>query len=333
MTDTSSGVFAYRLDGNGGGQEVGGTRRDEPGASDAILSAEGLLWLHLDHEDPATRRWFEEESGIDPVVYEALLADETRPRSFARRDGLLVILRGVNLNPGSDPEDMVSIRMWIEAHRVITLRHRRVIAVQEVREALDTGDGPTDAGEFLVEIADRLLTLMAPVLSEVDDQVDALEDQVLEAESFALRAKIGGLRRQTISLRRYLAPQRDAMARLQGERVSWLGDVHREHLRELGDRVTRYVEDLDSARPRGGRAGGAQQPPCGADEQDDVRPVDRRRNLPPPRPPHRPPGHQRRRHSRHREPGSLHRRLRPAPRGRPGPGVGLSPLQMDLGRS
>ena len=250
MTDTSSGVFAYRLDGNGGGQEVGGTRRDEPGASDAILSAEGLLWLHLDHEDPATRRWFEEESGIDPVVYEALLADETRPRSFARRDGLLVILRGVNLNPGSDPEDMVSIRMWIEAHRVITLRHRRVIAVQEVREALDTGDGPTDAGEFLVEIADRLLTLMAPVLSEVDDQVDALEDQVLEAESFALRAKIGGLRRQTISLRRYLAPQRDAMARLQGERVSWLGDVHREHLRELGDRVTRYVEDLDSARDR-----------------------------------------------------------------------------------
>jgi zinc transporter len=250
MTETSSGVFAYRLDGKGGGQEVGGGRREDTAATEAITSAEGLLWLHLDHEDPATRRWFEEESGIDPVVYEALLADETRPRSVVRRDGLLVILRGVNLNPGSDPEDMVSVRMWIEARRVITLRHRRVSAIQDLRDALDAGDGPTDPGEFLVEIADRLLTRMAPVLSEVDDQVDDLEDQILEAESFELRAKIGGLRRQMISLRRYLAPQRDTMARLQSERVSWLGDVQREHLRELGDRVTRYVEDLDSARDR-----------------------------------------------------------------------------------
>ncbi|HEX9592014.1 MAG TPA: zinc transporter ZntB [bacterium] len=250
MTETSGGVFAYRLDGKGGGREVGGDRRENTAASEPIAPTVGLLWLHLDHEDPATRRWFEEESGVDPVVYDALLADETRPRSVARRDGLLVILRGVNLNPGSDPEDMVSVRMWIEAHRVMTLRHRRVIAIQDIREALDAGDGPTDAGEFVVEIADRLSSLMAPVLSDVDDQVDALEDQVLEAESFELRAKIGGLRRQVISLRRYLAPQRDAMARLQGERVSWLGELHREHLRELGDRITRYVEDLDAARDR-----------------------------------------------------------------------------------
>jgi len=40
------------------------------------------------------------------------------------------------------------------------------------------------------------------------------------------------------------------MAWLQGERVSWLGELHREHLRELGDRITRYVEDLDAARDR-----------------------------------------------------------------------------------
>ncbi len=40
----------------------------------------------------------------------------------ARGDGWLVILRGVNLNPGADSEDMVSIRMWIEAHRLIALR-------------------------------------------------------------------------------------------------------------------------------------------------------------------------------------------------------------------
>jgi zinc transporter len=247
MAQTQGVAFAYLLDGKGGGQLVGGKGAGDiaPGAA-----AEGVLWLNLDHLAPATRQWLEEESGVDPVVCEALLANETRPRSVATRDGLLVILRGVNLNPGSDPEDMVSVRMWIEERRIITLRHRPTRAMQEIHEALEAGDGPATAGDFLVEIADRLLTLMGPVLAELDDQVDGLEDQILTAESFALRAKIGGLRRDAIALRRYLAPQRDTMARLQGEKVSWLSDLHRVYLRELGDRVTRYVEDLDSARDR-----------------------------------------------------------------------------------
>ncbi len=88
------------------------------------------------------------------------------------------------------------------------------------------------------------------VLSELDDRVDELEDEVLGGESYELRAKIGSLRRETISLRRYLAPQRDAVARLQNERVPWLDEVTRVHLREIADRTTRYVEDLDSARDR-----------------------------------------------------------------------------------
>ncbi|HSH69870.1 MAG TPA: zinc transporter ZntB, partial [Deferrisomatales bacterium] len=149
-----------------------------------------------------------------------------------------------------DPEDMVSIRLWIEKGRVISLRHRRVIAIQELREAAERGEGPRDAGEFLVRLCGAMLEKMAPVMADLDDAVDELEDEVLAAESYELRSKIGGLRRQTIRMRRYLAPQRDVIARLQGERAGWLNDLHRVHLRELADRTTRYVEDLDSIRDR-----------------------------------------------------------------------------------
>lgn len=40
------------------------------------------------------------------------------------------------------------------------------------------------------------------------------------------------------------------MARLFGERVSWLTDLARARLREAADRITRYIEALDSARER-----------------------------------------------------------------------------------
>ena len=78
----------------------------------------------------------------------------------------------------------------------------------------------------------------------------SVEESLLEAESAELRPKLAEARRQSIGLRRYLAPQRDVISRLQAERVSWLDEMDRAHLREVADRTTRYVEDLDSARDR-----------------------------------------------------------------------------------
>lgn len=121
-------LFAYRLDGRGGGRELGWDecRGREPGT--------GVLWMHLERTNPATRLWLQNESRLDPWAVEVLLAEETRPRCLALEDGLIVILRGVNLNPGADPEDMVSIRVFAEADRLITLRHRPLLAAQDLRE-------------------------------------------------------------------------------------------------------------------------------------------------------------------------------------------------------
>ncbi|MCB2043165.1 MAG: hypothetical protein KDH48_21580, partial [Rhodoferax sp.] len=61
-----------------------------------------------------------------------------------------------------------------------------------------------------------------------------------------IRSRLSALRRQAISLRRYLAPQREAMARILGESVAWLDQHHKAQLREISDRTMRYVEDLDA---------------------------------------------------------------------------------------
>ncbi|MDH3216115.1 MAG: zinc transporter ZntB [Candidatus Krumholzibacteria bacterium] len=244
MKEEKGLLAAYLLDGRGGGKQLQWSDVKN-WTSDA-----GTLWVHLDYTHPEATKWLEEDSGLDPAAAAALTADETRPRSVPGHGGLLVILRGVNLNPGSDPEDMVALRMWVEEHRIITTRHRSVKAIDAVRATLEAGDGPLNSSGFLIEVADGLTSRIGTVLSELDDRVDGLEDEVLGAESYELRSKIGSLRRETISLRRYLAPQRDAVARLQNERVAWLDEISRVHLREIADRTTRYVEDLDSARDR-----------------------------------------------------------------------------------
>ncbi|MBQ0724002.1 MAG: zinc transporter ZntB [Cycloclasticus sp.] len=244
MNNDDGLVFALCLDGKGGGQALTLEQARQWKETD------GILWLHLDYTGAVAKQWMTQESGIDPVMVEALTAKETRPRSIVHKGNMLVILRGVNLNPGTDPEDMVSVRFWIESNRIISLRHRRVMAVDDIRQTVLAGDGPKSSGEFLEELSDRLVQRMGIVISEVDDQVDALEDELLDETTYELRQKISHIRRSAISMRRYLAPQRDVMSRLHNEKVDWLDDGERMRLREIADRTTRYVEDLDAIRDR-----------------------------------------------------------------------------------
>jgi len=244
MPDSNGLICAYLLDGAGSGREIGWeeVRGWKP--------ERGVIWVHLDRTSELAQDWLTSASGLDSLLCEALVADETRPRSFAFNDGLLVILRGVNLNPGADPEDMVSLRLWLEGNRVITLRQRHLMAIQDIRDSIAARNGPRDTGDFLVTLADHLIERMAPTIDGLDEEIDGLEVEVMEAQNQDLRARLAGLRRKAIALRRYIAPQREAMSRLSGERTTWLSDRHWARLREVADRVTRYVEDLDAARER-----------------------------------------------------------------------------------
>ncbi|GJL54838.1 MAG: hypothetical protein NPIRA02_19700 [Nitrospirales bacterium] len=44
-------------------------------------STQGTLWIHLDRTEAESRRWLQEESGVNPIIEDALLEAETRPRS------------------------------------------------------------------------------------------------------------------------------------------------------------------------------------------------------------------------------------------------------------
>lgn len=234
-------ICAYALDGRGGARSL--RWRDLDGA-------DGFVWVHLFLESPRARTWLADESGLPPIVAEALLYDEVRPRCTPLGDGLLVNLRGVNLNPGADPEDMVAVRVYVDANRAISVRRRRMMAIQDIRDQFSAGNGPCTAGDFIVELSARLVERMGPVIADLDDEIDAMEEKVLTATSATLRAELWQMRRTAIALRRYIAPQREAMTRLVSERVAFIDVPDSQRLREVNDRITRYVEDLDAARER-----------------------------------------------------------------------------------
>ena len=237
-------LHSYLLDGRGGRRIL-----DASGVA-AWTPDAGLLWVHIDVDDESGRRWLERDSGLPETVIESLLAAETRPRSQINDAGSLVVLRGVNTNPGDDPEDMVSVRIWLEPMRIISTRRRRLLSVQDVRSALHEGTGPSTPGEFLVELIGCLADRIGDFVNAIEDRISEAEDRVDAGGDATLRQTTTSLRRQIAAVRRFLAPQRDALDRLYRQPGKLFSDAESNGLREEADRMTRYLEDIDLARER-----------------------------------------------------------------------------------
>ena len=245
MTESDGAfVYGFLLDGSGGGRAIG------PESVDESVPADGLLWVHLDIYRPASRQWLADRKDVSEVVEHALLADETRPRTVPSDEGLLLVLRGVNMNPGANPDDMVAIRLWIEPNRIISSRRRKLLSIQDIRDAIVAGHGPRTAGEFVAMLVERLAERIGSVLDNIEDALEKAELASAKADANALRSQVGAFRRQTAAIRRYLAPQRDALDRLYRHPGPLFSSEEAEELREQADRITRYLEDLDLLRER-----------------------------------------------------------------------------------
>lgn len=230
-------VFGIKLDGNGGGWQA------------PNIDHQGPCWFHIDYSHASAEEWLAKQ-GLPEFIVTSLVRVETRPRTLVFDTGTMVFLRGVNTNPGADPEDMVSLRMWIESDRLITVRQRKLMSVQDLRSELETGQGPRNIPELVVSLIEKLADRVATFVDELEDQLTAIEAALEEAINAGLRSQVSALRRQTAVVRRYLAPQREALDSLYRQSKTLFSEDQALVIREHSDRFTRYVEDLDLVRER-----------------------------------------------------------------------------------
>lgn len=212
----------------------------------------GYRWISGSPDDPDIAAWC--AGNLDPLAAGALLAPETRPRALVAGTGALILMRGVNLNPEQEVDDMVSLRCWIAPGLIITLRHRTVFALRDLTARIEAGDAPQSPQLFLDILAENLIARIETVSVELEDKVDSLEEAVFDEDvaTSADYARLAALRRRAIRLRRYVGPMSLALQELgrllpgdPGETSRIRGRIH-----ETANRATRSLEELDAARDR-----------------------------------------------------------------------------------
>jgi zinc transporter len=239
-------VVTFAFDGQGAGQAIEAT---EFAAGDPQGGLDAFRWQLLRLGATGTQDLLA-ACDLDQFVIDALMAGETRPRCTVHGDGVVLNLRGVNLNPGADPEDMVSLRLWIDAGQVLGVWRRPLMAVRDQITAIERGRFPISPGDLVVKLALRLADRAEPTVEALSGQIDELEEQMLDPDTDVARGGLADVRRRAIILRRYFVPQRDALTSLEIEELSWLKDRDRSRLREAAERVYRLGEELDAIRDR-----------------------------------------------------------------------------------
>lgn len=246
--------FGVLLDGKGGCRtlDMEAVRRWTPD--------DGTIWLHFERDHAAAAEWIRTRGGFDPLVSDALLEAESRPRVESVDEGLLIILRGVCASPPEEAEmapneiDLVPLHIWVDERRLVTLREsgHYITALRDIRLALDKGKGPKQTGELLALVSEKLVRDLEPVLDTMDEEVDELDELIFHGEASEVRERLKQLRRRSVQLRRYLAPQRDALNRIEHDDAPWLKERDKLRFREVIDKLMRFIEYLDAIRDRTG---------------------------------------------------------------------------------
>lgn len=207
------------------------------------------IWLHVNVADEGAALKLQQAAPyMDAAMVEAMCAPDTRPHVEDFGNEYLIILRGMNMNPQEDPEDMVSLRIWSDGKHIISAERRPVMAVRKLIDRLKSSTKRVMPSEIIVGLATQLIEHMGTPIDALLEEVDELEIAALDGTPADFRANLNDLRQRVLLLRRYLIPMKQAVAQVQALAQDWLGDKATRRLRQGGDHLARHIEDLDAAR-------------------------------------------------------------------------------------
>ena len=237
-------LFGRVLDGTGGGRIIGWEEAQgwHPAARGEVM------WLHICRNRTGVEQWLETELGIPEPTAELLTSDQTRPRAFAEGKTLVATLRGINFNPGAEPEDMISMQLWCDGPRLVTLRRHPLQTPREVMAMIDRGNGPPDAGATITLLAELLITRMSQSIVDMNDVLDELEEDDPDEHAEEMLKQISIIRRNCLSLKRHMAPQHEALEQISRDAPPWFEDHDRREIAESIARLRRYLDDIDISK-------------------------------------------------------------------------------------
>jgi zinc transporter len=209
---------------------------------DTVKSRPGC-WFHFQRDVEGLNEWLKAADIPEPII-DAMLEEDTRPRFQRLKDGFVLLLRGVNLNEGAQPEDMMSLRILYYKDTVYTFRKHHFKAVAHIRDDLQNQQGPESLNDFLVHLVEQLNQKIEDVIDDIELNVEQMETEGFD-NTAEQQKKLTVMHRRLLRLNRFIRPQLAALDKFTSESEKWVdAELHQWLLNER-DTTQRLLEQID----------------------------------------------------------------------------------------
>ncbi|EAQ31062.1 zinc transporter ZntB [Idiomarina baltica] len=209
---------------------------------DTVKSRPGC-WFHFQRDVEGINEWLKAADIPEPII-DAMLEEDTRPRFQRLKDGFVLLLRGVNLNEGAQPEDMMSLRILYYKETVYTFRKHHFKAVAHIRDDLQNQQGPESLNDFLVHLVEQLNQKIEDVIDDIELNVEQMEAEGFD-NTAEQQKKLAVMHRRLLRLNRFIRPQLAALDKFTSESEKWIdAELHQWLLNER-DTTQRLLEQID----------------------------------------------------------------------------------------
>ena len=232
-------VISHYLDGNGS------SKLGLPGNLN-----NDLVWHHMNFRSEKSLKWLESKTHISTHAKSFLVQVDTRPRLIVEDDSIIMCLRGINFNGSQNPEDMISIRIWLNNNTIITSCGRQSRSIEFIEESLKAGNGPKSIADFIIILIEQLALLTDVFIESLEDRLDSEEDNITKTAFDEFNPKMSTIRRQVATFKRYLSPQKEALDKLYRSKTNYLKERHQDLLYVQIDKFINILENLELLRER-----------------------------------------------------------------------------------
>ena len=215
----------------------------------ALSADDAALWLHFNLSDSRARSWIENCDRIPQAARDLLLATDPRIQTEVTDPGFASVLGDLHYNFDTDPDGLGSVRLYVDASLLITVRRQPLKSTDRLRQDLSQGLAIETPIQLVVHLLQHLTELFDTVVADRGEVVDDIEDLILKERFQDQRGELGRVRRLLARLHRQMRANRHALHHLIARLPSWCGEQEA-LLRQNLDRWDGVVQDLELVQER-----------------------------------------------------------------------------------
>lgn len=208
-----------------------------------------FFWLDLENPSDQKLRELAEQLHLHPLTVQDARMFNQRPKLEDYGEYVFLVAFGVSPRASAERLMLREVHAIISGDYVITIHRDPFEELDELRHRYQTE--PVRSEQYFVyRILDGVTSTFFPVLSQIDDEIDAIEDEVLSDPSEPVLRHMFSLKRDLVAMRRVISPLRDVFAG-NAERIADIRGLEaddRLYFRDLYDTLIRISELVDSYR-------------------------------------------------------------------------------------